>query len=153
MAQAGRVRIRVTDPTGAVIPDARVSLLGRDDMPARTEQTDELGEIVFADLPLGDLRIEVVKLGFATRRLTVTLRNGEELNVDAALKVGLVGGFVTVTMPVPFPDLPTTPVVPPYRSLDVQGRDSRKYMPQQPATAPAFPATKPAKKRRWWIFR
>jgi len=96
MAQAGRVRIRVTDPTGAVVPTARASLLGSDDKPVRTEQVNESGEIIFTDLPLGDSRIAVVSPGFPTRRLTVTLRNGDEVRVETSLGVGFVGEIVPI---------------------------------------------------------
>lgn len=96
MAQAGRVRIRVTDPTGAVIPTARASLLGPNDKPIRTAGANEVGEIVFTDLPLGDARFAVVEQGFPTRRLTALIQNGEEVKMEAALDGALVGEIVPV---------------------------------------------------------
>src|SRR5579862_122296 len=93
MAQAGRVRIRVTDPMDAVIPTAEASLLGPDNKPTRTEKANEAGEIVIADLPLGDCRLAVFAPGFSARRLTVTVRGGDELKVEARLEVGIVGEF------------------------------------------------------------
>jgi uncharacterized surface anchored protein len=96
MAQTGRVRIRVTDVTGAVIPGAVVSLLGPDDKSVRTAQADEVGEIVFTGLPFGDCRFTVVAPGFKTRPLTITIRSGDELKIEAALEVGSMGGGVIV---------------------------------------------------------
>jgi hypothetical protein len=96
MAQSGRVRIMVTDPTGTVIPTAQASLLGSDNKPTRTEHANERGEIVFADLPLGDCRFAVTTIGFATSQVVVTLRNGDEVKIETSLQVGLVGEFVTV---------------------------------------------------------
>jgi hypothetical protein len=96
MAQTGRVRIRVTDPIGGVIPTAQALLLGSDSKPSRTAQANEAGEIVLTDLPFGDCRIAVVAPGFSTRTLTVTLRNGDEEKIETALDFGLVGEFVSV---------------------------------------------------------
>jgi hypothetical protein len=96
MAQTGRVRIRVTDSTGAIIPRTQASLLGRDDEPTQTAQANDAGEIVFTGLPFGDCRFMLAEQGFNTRRLTVTVRNGDEVKVQAVLEVALVGEFVTV---------------------------------------------------------
>jgi len=88
MAQSGRVLIRVTDLTGNVIPRAQVALLRPDDKPLRTEQADDMGDIVWTDLPIGESRISVASRGFATRRLVVTVRNSDGMKVDAQLEVG-----------------------------------------------------------------
>jgi uncharacterized surface anchored protein len=96
MAQSGRVRIRVTDATGAVIPVAQASLLGRDDKPIRTAHANEVGEILFADLPLGDCRFTVNAQGFQTQRSTTTLRNGDEVKIEVVLMIVVMGEVVPV---------------------------------------------------------
>lgn len=144
MAQAGRVRIRVTDPAGTVIPGARVSLLGPDNTPTRTEQTDERGEIVFADLPVGDCRLAVAVIGFSTRRLTVPVRGGDELKVEAVLQVGFVGEVVTVTQDAPLIKKPERPT---------DGSPISSPIPSAlPAGPPVTSGTKPAKRPWWKIF-
>jgi hypothetical protein len=100
MAQTGRVLIRVTDASGAVIPGAVASLLGADDKVIRTARSDGLGEIVLTDLPFGDSRFTIATPGFQTRRLTVTIRNGDEVKIETTLEIGLMGEIVTVG-PVP----------------------------------------------------
>jgi len=128
MAQSGRVRIRVTDATGAAIPGAEASLLGADGEPERTERADEMGEVTWTDLPFGESKISVTSLGFATRRLVVMVRNSDELKVDAQLEVGTNGG-ATLLAPDP------SPLV---AHLD----------PRPQVTRPRHP------KRHWWhIFR
>jgi hypothetical protein len=125
LAQSGRVRIRVTDASGAVIQGAEVSLLGVDDKPMRTERTNAAGEVAWTTLPLGNCHFLVDMTGFERPRLTVTLHNGDEVKVDAILQLGSVGG--------PFE-------IPLHR--------------QQPGSGSARPSEpKPAKRRRWWIFR
>jgi hypothetical protein len=101
MAQSGRVRIRVTDPAGAVIPGAEVSLLGPDDKPTRTEQSNEEGEVIFTDLSIGDSRLVVKRLGFRDLALTATVRNSEEVRVDAKLEVAVMGEFLRIVPPRP----------------------------------------------------
>ncbi|MDP8982384.1 MAG: carboxypeptidase-like regulatory domain-containing protein [Acidobacteriota bacterium] len=101
MAQMGRVRIRVTDVTEAVLPGAVVSLLGSDDKVMRTAQTDGVGEIVLTDLPMGDSRFTIAAPGFKTRALTVTIRNGDEVKIEAVLDVGPTNmGVIVEEVPV-----------------------------------------------------
>lgn len=113
MAQSGRVRIRVTDVTGAAIPGAEASLLGGDEKPTRTVKADEAGEIVLTDLPIGDSRLSVKHAGFKNLPLTVTVRNGDEVSVNVKLEVSdsRMGGAVEARVtappaPVAQPSLP-----------------------------------------------
>jgi hypothetical protein len=125
MAQSGRVRIRVTDATGAEVPNADVSLPGPDAHPQRKGYTNDMGEILLTDLPMGDLRVTVSKPGFQSLPLIVTVRNADEQKVEARLQVGTVGGpaFVEPVRQDALRDLP--PGV-------IQPKRARK---------------------RWWIFR
>ena len=88
IAQSGSVRIRVTGATGTpVIPGAKVSLLGEDGKPLQSIETDEMGETVFTNLPIGDSRFVVSRPAFMNRPLTVTVRNSDEVRADAQLEV------------------------------------------------------------------
>jgi hypothetical protein len=101
MAQTGRVRIQVTDVTGAVIPGAVALLLGRDDESVRIAQADAVGEVVFTDLPFGDSRFRIAAPGFKKRPLTVTIRNGDEVKIEAELEIGpsTMGGAIEASPP------------------------------------------------------
>lgn len=90
MAQSGRVRIRVIDATGAVIPGAEASRLGSDEKPILSGRANEYGEIMLSDLPIGDLRFIVASPGFKNLPLVISIRNAEEVNLDARLEVGAV---------------------------------------------------------------
>ena len=81
MAQAGRLRIRVTDSSGAVIPEAHAALLGPDDEPLQTALANDSGEILLTGLPFGDCRFLITAQGFDRRPLTVTLRNVDEVKI------------------------------------------------------------------------
>jgi len=95
LAQSGRVLIRVTDATGAMVPGAQVSLLGENGKPLRSLQTDERGETVFNDLPIGNSQLRVYCLGFKRLPLTVTVRSSDEVRVAAKLEIATMGGAVT----------------------------------------------------------
>jgi hypothetical protein len=99
MAQTGRVRIRVTAASGAVVPGAVGSLLGADDKSKKT--ANGMGEIVFTDLPFGDCRFTVAMPGFKNRSLTVTIRNGDEVKIEAVLDIGSTMGDVVTVETVP----------------------------------------------------
>ncbi len=126
MAQNGRVLIRVLDVTGAPITTAEGSLLGEDAKPTRTVHANETGEIAFTDLPLGDCRFAVAAPGFATKPLTVTIKNSDEVKVDTALALGFIGQTILVDT-----------------LVETQGEKMSATLPPPP---------KPAKRRRWFIF-
>ena len=90
MAQPGRVRIRVTDTTGAVIiPNAEASLLRQGEQPILIGRANEDGEILLADIPFGDAQIRVTYPGFKPLILTgIRIVNTNELKLDAKLEVG-----------------------------------------------------------------
>jgi hypothetical protein len=146
MAQSGRVRIRVIDSTGAVVPlHPEAALIDKDGNAILSARANEAGEIVLTRLPIGDSRIRVTCAGFTHLTLIVTIRNGDELKVDAPLQLGTTGTAIEVERPPAIWPEPT--------------RDDLNSMPapQTVVLAPPEPADliPPAKKKRkgWWIFR
>jgi|SRR5579872_435195 len=85
MAQSGRARIRVTDASGVVIQGAEAYMTGKDQEPILI-RANEAGEILLANLPIGDSRITVTHPGFKNLPVIVTIRNADELRVDAKLE-------------------------------------------------------------------
>jgi uncharacterized surface anchored protein len=96
MAQSGRVRIRVTDVTGAVISGAQVSQVGSDRMPIQTATSDSSGEAVFANLPMGDCRFVAASPGFVQRNLTVFISDTDEMKVETTLEISVMVGEVVM---------------------------------------------------------
>jgi len=74
-------------------------LLDAHDKRLRTVRADALGEIAFTDLPVGDSRFLINATGFNRRLLTLTVRNSDELQIDATLDIGTSGTFVDVPPP------------------------------------------------------
>jgi Carboxypeptidase regulatory-like domain len=104
--QTGRVLIRVTDPSGSVIPAADVSLLGANNQPIRTVAADNAGESVWTDLNLGDSRFRVSEPGFISRVLTVATSNGEKQDIEARLELDAKAMLCILTFP-PIPIVQT----------------------------------------------
>jgi hypothetical protein len=90
---------RVTDPSGAVIVSARVTVRQTDTNFTATAQTDGDGRFRFPYLKVGPYEITVSQAGFAdsTRRLTLTV--GAAFEVPVTLTVAAMESGVTVTAP------------------------------------------------------
>ncbi len=93
---AGAVRGTVTDPTGAVIPNATVHLTNEVSGLDRTVTTDATGKFDFPDVPFNPYRVEVSAQGFApsSRRFEIRSVVGTSLN----LVLHVAGASQTVTV-------------------------------------------------------
>jgi Carboxypeptidase regulatory-like domain len=96
MAQSGRVRFRVSDQTGALVPDAEISLLNKDSEASLTLHTDNEGKAVFTGLPMGIARFTVASPGFPTVPVTVALSGRKEVKVWATLRLPVIGEVIAV---------------------------------------------------------
>lgn len=99
VAQTGTSRITgtVTDPQGAVIPDAQVTVKNEATGVTYTGKTTSAGIYAFPSIPVGDYSISVEVSGF--RRFVSTknvLTVGSPLVVDAQLEVGAATEVVEV---------------------------------------------------------
>jgi len=88
----------VTDSTGAVVPQADVSLL----LPAtgltRKATTDSSGAYTFVGLPNGDFSLRISAQGFKTyAEKNIPVQVGENRRVDARLELGSVNETIDVT--------------------------------------------------------
>jgi len=92
-AQSGRLRIRVTDITGAAVPNATITIENTE----TKATTDGSGEAILNGLPLGDSQVSITVPGFMTFRQTITVRGREEQKLEATLQIGgMMGEVVTV---------------------------------------------------------
>jgi hypothetical protein len=87
----GGVSIAVTDPQGAVVSGANVTLTKTQDNQKKPKQktgaTDSSGRIFLALLPTGDYVLEVKRQGFRTFRQTVPVREGKLESIRLSLQV------------------------------------------------------------------
>ena len=92
----------VTDSSGAVLPDANVTLTNVGTGEKRTQSTGSDGLFTFVNLFPGQYRIDVEKQGFKHFvRPEVTVEVQQNTRVDAALQVGEVSQVVEVTSETP----------------------------------------------------
>lgn len=92
------IRGIVTDPQGAVIVGASVTLTNQNTGLNRAAQTDELGSYLFNDIVPGLYKVAVEFTGFKKYVQTdIDLSTSRTLRINVALEVGDVSQAVTVT--------------------------------------------------------
>jgi len=95
-AASGRVRFRVIDPLGDPVPKASIAVLDSEGKDVQSAESDDSGEAILNELPLGDLRFAVTSAGFEKRQLTLTFHNGKEVKVEVHLWLPIIGTVVEV---------------------------------------------------------
>ena len=93
---AGAVRGIVTDPTGAVVPNATVTLDNARSGLLRTLQTDAAGQFVFSNVPFNPYRINITAKGFVELSREFELRSVVGTSLNLVLQVA--GSTQTVTV-------------------------------------------------------
>src|SRR3989441_2925835 len=87
----------VTDPQGAAVAGAKVTVTSKATGLTRDTVTGSEGQYVFANLPPGDYDIRIETQGFATREFKgVHLEVGRVTTLDVKLALGQLGQQVTV---------------------------------------------------------
>ncbi len=94
----GRISGTVTDPGGAVIPGATVTIRNVDTQVTRNVTTDNSGFYTATDLPIGNYSVEINQKGFRPQQRTgLQIVADARLTVDFKLELGNVSESVEVT--------------------------------------------------------
>src|ERR1700691_6259651 len=105
----GGLRGTVTDPSGALIPDATVTLTGTTLVGTKSFQTDASGVYHFENLPPGTYAVEVAAQGFSKLdRGGVVIEVGHLPTLNLQLQVGTQSETVEVSGTAPLIDVTTT---------------------------------------------
>jgi hypothetical protein len=105
----GGIQGTVKDPSGAVVPGAKIALTSPSLMGSKILVTDTSGYYRFANLPPGTYSVEGSAKGFdTTKRDGLTIEVGHLPTVDLVLKVGAEATTVEVTSEAPVIDTTTT---------------------------------------------
>src|ERR1051325_447413 len=92
----------ITDPSGAVIPEAQVTILNRSTGLRRDTFTDFAGQYHIPGLPTGNYSVRVEKAGFQTQiREGIALTSASEILMNLSLSVGDLQAQVTVSADFP----------------------------------------------------
>ncbi|MFY9853883.1 MAG: TonB-dependent receptor, partial [Terracidiphilus sp.] len=86
-SNSGTVRGTVTDPTGAVVPNAAVHIVNEVSGLDRTATTDATGQFVFANIPFNPYRMTVLANGFAPMSKSFEIRSVVGSNLSLVLQV------------------------------------------------------------------
>jgi hypothetical protein len=87
----------VTDPSGAVVPQATVSATNTNTGIRQTVATDDKGFYAFPSLPIGRYNLEVSSTSFRPHRRTgIVIDVNSALTIDAVLEVGQSSDVATV---------------------------------------------------------
>jgi hypothetical protein len=79
----------VTDSTGAVIPDAKVTILDTGTGISNTQKSNKTGEFLFSHVQIGTFKVTVEAKGFKTFTTTgLKAGTGDRVRVNAKLEVG-----------------------------------------------------------------
>src|SRR5579863_5815939 len=87
----------VTDPTGAAIPGAQVTLTSVEHGINRSATSNSTGDYLFAALPIGSYNLTVTASGFKRFHAAgIVVRVAQKSRVDVAMQVGAASTEVTV---------------------------------------------------------
>jgi Carboxypeptidase regulatory-like domain len=105
----GRIRGTVTDPSGASVAAATVTLTNQATGATRSVQSGANGEYIFIEVPVGTYEIDVAQTGFKKFvRKDIALDLNEVVSVDVVLQVGGSTETVEVTGAPPVIDTTST---------------------------------------------
>ena len=92
----------VTDPSGAAIPDARITATNTATAQQRTGQTNGTGEYSIPLLPIGEYAILVSATGFPSKSVRgIVLQVGQEARFDFTMSLGATNETITVQAEAP----------------------------------------------------
>ena len=92
----------VTDPSGAIVPDATVTAKNEGTGLTRNTRSGSTGDYIFTLLPLGNYTVTIEATGFKTSiSKNVLLSAGDRIRVDASLAVGQANETIEVESSAP----------------------------------------------------
>src|SRR5579885_727153 len=98
----GSIEGTIADSTGAVVPNAQVTVKNVNTGVTRTTSSDSAGRYVVLSLPIGEYEVRAAANGFrSVLRSGVTLQIGQTAVVDFTLEVGQVNETVSVNEAAP----------------------------------------------------
>ena len=140
-ALTGDISGTVTDPHGAVVVGAKITVKNLSTGTIREATTNGEGQFSVAQVEIGTYEVSVAKGGFKTYKETTTVRSGENTRLAAGLQVGTADSVVTVeataaTLDVATAQLSDSLATAEVQSLPNQGRDPVAYATLSPGTVP-----------------
>src|SRR5260370_41157045 len=142
MAGTGSVAGTVTDPSGAVVVGAQVTLTDASTNAQRTATSNEAGRYLFPNLPPGTYSMTTTREGFRVAKVSsLTVNLGTTLTVDVAMELGTVSQTVEVVatpseLQVTNSTIGNTVSGDMLQPLPSRGRDVSSFVTMQPGVSP-----------------
>ena len=95
-AQTSSLQGIITDPTGAIVPGAVVTITNTETSASRQEVTDETGAYRFLQVLPGPYKVEAQLPGFSTKVSNIVLQVGQPATLNLELAVGQTTDIVNV---------------------------------------------------------
>ena len=93
---AGSVTGTVTDTTGAVVPNATVTIQNPVSQYSRSATTDNAGKFSFPNVPLNPYHVTINAKDFANYSQEVDVRSSVPISLSVSLQIGVSGENITV---------------------------------------------------------
>jgi Carboxypeptidase regulatory-like domain len=105
----GRILGRVADPTGAVLANVKVTLVNEATGVSRDTKTNDNGDYVLVEVPVGVYRLEFDLAGFKKNvRRGVTVELNQVVTLNTVMQVGATQEVIDVTSEAPIVDTTST---------------------------------------------
>jgi hypothetical protein len=138
----------VSDPSGAVIPQAKVTLKNEGSGDIRRSVSNSEGYFTFASVPAGSYELSVEAPGFLTYQVAnIALQGAERRNIDVAMRVGSTDQTVSVSavtdviVPVDSGEKSATLTTKQLQDFSVVGRSAAEFIKIMPGFAIANTGT------------
>jgi hypothetical protein len=132
----------VSDPSGAVVPQAKVELKNEGSGDVRRSTTNEEGYFTFASVPVGSYVLTVEAPGFLNYQVAnIALQGSERRNIDISMRVGAttetvsVSAVTDVVVPVDSGEKSTTLTTRQLQDFSVVGRSAAEFIKIMPGFA------------------
>jgi hypothetical protein len=140
-ALTGDLSGTVTDPQGAVVSNAKITVKLISTGAVRTVTSSDVGQFSVPQLELGTYEITVEKSGFKSYSTKAIVRSGENTRLNSQLELGTAGEVVNVEATVATLDVATAQVSTSLDSTQVvalpnQGRDPVAFATLSPGIVP-----------------
>ncbi|MDQ6653321.1 MAG: TonB-dependent receptor, partial [Acidobacteriota bacterium] len=139
---SGRIVGTVTDPNGAVVPEASISVTNEGTGAQRTVKADDSGTYVVTELPVGLYTVAITAANFSPiSRPHVKVDVGSDTRVDVAITVQGAAAEVTIEDQAPVLQRDSSALAEvvnnrQVESLPINGRDFRRLTTITPGAAP-----------------
>ena len=134
----GRVLGRVADPSGAVLSGVKVTIVNEATGVSRDTVTNESGDYVFPEVPVGTYRVEFDQKGFKKNiRRSVALDLNQVITLNMIMQIGGAAEVVDVTAEAPLVDTTSTQLGAVVNDrtvtqLPLNARDTYQFLQLQP---------------------